>query len=165
MAAKDIKKFQYKKGQSGNPNGRPPNRVPEQLVKIFGSKQRAKDFYNLNGEEIDSWEKAILSMTTPQLSLLAKWEETPIYPRGLAISIITDMKNGATKTLDKLRDRQYGATRKSIDVTTNGKDIAKIQSDPLQLHIVTSTDEYKKILEEINKEREHKNADFGEIED
>lgn len=52
-----------------------------------------------------------------------------------------------------------------VDVTTNGKDVAKIQSDPLQLHIVTSTDEYKKILEEVNKERKHKNSDFGEIED
>ncbi len=52
-----------------------------------------------------------------------------------------------------------------VDVTTNGKDVAKIQSDPLQLHIVTSTDEYKKILEEVNKEKKHKNSDFGEIED
>lgn len=52
-----------------------------------------------------------------------------------------------------------------VDVTTNGKYVAKIQSDPLQLHIVTSTDEYKKILEEVNKERKHKNSDFGEIED
>ena len=52
-----------------------------------------------------------------------------------------------------------------IDVTTNGKDVTKIQSDPLQLHIVTSTNEYKKILEEINKEKEYKNSDFGENED
>lgn len=52
-----------------------------------------------------------------------------------------------------------------IDVTTNGKDFTKIQSDPLQLHIVTSTNEYKKILEEINKEKEYKNSDFGENED
>lgn len=52
-----------------------------------------------------------------------------------------------------------------LDVTTNGNDIAKNQSDPLQLHIVTSTDEYKRILEEVNKERKHKNSDIGEIED
>ena len=52
-----------------------------------------------------------------------------------------------------------------IDVTTNGKDVTKIQSEPLQLHIVTSTNEYKKILEEINKEKEYKNSDFGENED
>lgn len=52
-----------------------------------------------------------------------------------------------------------------FDVTTNGKDVTKIQSDPLQLHIVTSTNEYKKILEEINKEKEYKNSDFGENED
>lgn len=52
-----------------------------------------------------------------------------------------------------------------IDVTTNGKDVTKIQSEPLQLHIVTSTNEYKKILEEINKEKEYKNSDFGENKD
>lgn len=48
MAAKDIEQYKFKPGQSGNPKGRPKNRVPEQLVTIFGSKAKAKKFYCLS---------------------------------------------------------------------------------------------------------------------
>lgn len=72
----------FKPGQSGNPKGRPKSRVPEQLVKIFGSKARAKKFYSLSAGEIDEWESAILSMSANDLKLLAKWDEAPAYPKG-----------------------------------------------------------------------------------
>ncbi len=138
MSAKDIVKYQFKKGQSGNPKGRPPNRVPSQLVKIFGSKATAAKFYNLSGDEVDSWEQAVLSMTVRQLTALAKWDETPVYPKGLAVSIINDMKNGTTKTLDKLRERQYGAVRKALDITSNGKEL---KNDPLVVEIIDSREQ------------------------
>ena len=95
----------FKPGQSGNPKGRPKSRVPEQLVKIFGSKARAKKFYSLSAGEIDEWESAILSMSANDLKLLAKWDEAPAYPKGLAIAVLNDMKNGKTTPLDKYRDR------------------------------------------------------------
>ena len=107
----------WRPGQSGNPKGRPKNRVPEQLAVIFGSKARAKRFYNLSGDEIDSWEKAVLAMSADPLKLLAKWSDAPTYPKGLAVAILTDMKNGRTATLDKLRERQYGKPAQRIDVS------------------------------------------------
>ena len=110
----------FKPGQSGNPKGRPKSRVPEQLVKIFGSKARAKKFYSLAAGEIDEWESAILSMSANDLKLLAKWDEAPAYPKGLAIAVLNDMKNGKTTTLDKLRERQYGKPTQRMEVT--GKD-------------------------------------------
>ncbi len=145
MAAKDIVKYQFKKGQSGNPKGRPPNRVPDMLVQIFGSKRRAKQFYNLSSEEVDSWEKAVMAMTTPQLSLLAKWEDTPVYPRGLAISIISDMKNGHTKTLDKLRNQQYEAKPQAIDITSKGQ---QITNAPLVVEIIDNREQVEQTDEE-----------------
>lgn len=120
MAAKDIEAHQFKPGQSGNPKGRPKSRVPEQLVKIFGSKARAKKFYSLSSVEIDEWEAAILSFSTNDLKLLAKWDAAPAYPKGLAIAVLSDMKNGKTTTLDKLRERQYGKPTQRMELT--GKD-------------------------------------------
>lgn len=120
MAAKDIEAHQFKPGQSGNPKGRPKSRVPEQLVKIFGSKARTKKFYSLSSVEIDEWEAAILSFSTNDLKLLAKWDAAPAYPKGLAIAVLSDMKNGKTTTLDKLRERQYGKPTQRMELT--GKD-------------------------------------------
>lgn len=116
----NITAHQFKPGQSGNPKGRPKSRVPEQLVKIFGSKAKAKKFYSLSATEIDEWEAAILTFSVNDLRLLAKWEEAPVYPKGLALAVLSDMKNGKTTTLDKLRERQYGKPTQRMEVT--GKD-------------------------------------------
>lgn len=119
---KNIIPHQFKPGQSGNPKGRPPNRVPEQLVKIMG-KVQAKKFYKLSAVEITEWEAALLTMNANQLKLLAQWDEANAYPKGLAISILTDMKNGNTKTLDKLRERVLGRPTQRMEIT--GKDGAE----------------------------------------
>ena len=60
MANEQNLREPWKPGQSGNPKGRPKNRVPEQLVTIFGSKAKAKKFYCLSATEINEWEAAIL---------------------------------------------------------------------------------------------------------
>lgn len=117
MANEQNLRAPWKPGESGNPKGRPKNRVPEQLAVIFGSKTKAKKFYDLSGGEVDSWEKAVLAMSTDQLKLLAKWGDAPTYPKGLAVAILTDMKNGRTTTIDKLRERQYGKPTQKIDVS------------------------------------------------
>ena len=116
---KNIIPHQFKPGQSGNPKGRPPNRVPTQLVKIMG-KVQARKFYNLSATEINEWEAAILTMNASQLKLLAQWDDANAYPKGLAISGLMDMKNGNTKTLDKLRERVIGRPTQRMEIT--GKD-------------------------------------------
>jgi len=144
MAKEDIIKYQFKKGQSGNPKGRPPNRVPEQLVKIMG-KVQAKKFYKLSAAEITEWEATLLTMNANQLKLLAQWDEANAYPKGLAISILTDMKNGNTKTLDKLRERVVGRPTQRMEIT--GRDGA----DFMPARVLTKK-EAKELLDGLEEE-------------
>jgi hypothetical protein len=144
MAKEDIIKYQFKKGQSGNPKGRPPSRVPEQLVKIMG-KVQAKKFYKLSAAEITEWEAALLTMNANQLKLLAQWDEANAYPKGLAISILTDMKNGNTKTLDKLRERVVGRPTQRMEIT--GRDGA----DFMPARVLTKK-EAKELLDGLEEE-------------
>ena len=144
MAKEDIIKYQFKKGQSGNPKGRPPSRVPERLVKIMG-KVQAKKFYKLSATEITEWESALLTMNANQLKLLAQWDEANAYPKGLAISILTDMKNGNTKTLDKLRERVVGRPTQRMEIT--GRDGA----DFMPARVLTKQ-EAKELLDGLENE-------------
>ncbi len=120
---KGIEPHKFQKGQSGNPKGRPKNRVPEALASILG-KAKAKKFYQITEEEINDWERAILTMSANEIKLLASWEDASSYPKGLAISILFDMKNGNTKTLDRLRERQFGKATQRVELT--GKDGADL---------------------------------------
>ena len=56
--------------------------------------------------------------------------------------------------LERVVDRAYGKIQR-IDLTSKGE---QIKQDPLQVHIVTTTEEYNKVLAEIQKEKERKDA-------
>jgi hypothetical protein len=116
----------FKPGQSGNPNGRPKNRVPAQLAKVMG-KSQAKKIFNLNNSELEEWEATLLTLNANQLKLLAQWDEASAYPKGLAISILYDMKNGNTKTLDKLRERIGGKPSQRLELSG---------FEPIQIQII-----------------------------
>ena len=132
----NIDRYKFQPGKSGNPKGRPKNRVPEQLAKLLGSRKRAQKFYSLSGKEVDEWEAAILSLAVNDLKAIVKCEEASANPKGLAIAVLTDMKNGRTTTLDKLRERQHGKAPLHIDHTTNGKDMI---AEPITIEVVYTT--------------------------
>lgn len=121
---KYIEGHSWKPGQSGNPKGRPkvPNRVPELLQQYLGTK-KSERVRGLNSTEIEDIELMVLSLGNKELNSLIKGDDVPMYMKGLALAALHDAKNGRTKTIDLLRDRQFGAVKKEVDVTSNGQSV------------------------------------------
>lgn len=116
MGAKDIKQFQFKPGQSGNPQGRPKSRVPEQLEKVLG-KSKFKKYEKLSKDEVRQWDEAIITMTVDQLKALMSWDGAPAYAQTLARAAVFDMKKGSTATIDKISERLFGKPTQRLEVT------------------------------------------------
>lgn len=120
---KNTEPHKWSKGESGNPKGRPKNRVTELLDGCLTRKQ-VKENTNLTDDEINAIEKIVLSLDIKALQAVAKSDATPAYMKTLAMAAILDMKNGKTQTMNLLRDRQFGAVKKQVDVTSNGHSMA-----------------------------------------
>lgn len=125
----NLEAYKWKPGQSGNPKGRPRNRAVELLSTILTKKQVQMNT-QLTEAEINAIENIILSLDIKALQQVAKNDDTPAYMKTLAMAAILDMKNGRTKTMDLLRDRQFGSVRKTVDVTTNGQSMTPVSMTP-----------------------------------
>lgn len=118
----------WKKGEAPKSPGRPRNRVND-LLKDVLPKKKAKRLNSLTVDEINTIERTMGTLDTADLQAIAKADKTFAYMKTLAIAAIVDMKNGRTQTMDKLRDRQYGAVTQNVDVTSGGNPIS--QGQPL----------------------------------
>lgn len=110
----------WKKGQSGNPKGRAKNTAKAAYEVVLG-KTSAKRLYNLTNADIDEWDNLILSVSITDLQLLVKADNVPAYPRALMMAILTEMKNGTSRTIEKLRDRQHAKAIKHEITGANGE--------------------------------------------
>jgi hypothetical protein len=114
----------WRPGQSGNPKGRPKNRVINTWLPACFGKKRTRQLDELTQEEINTIEKRLLVASTNELATLAKWDDAPAYAKNLAMAILFDTKHGRTTTIDKLRERQYGKAVQKVELT--GKDGADL---------------------------------------
>lgn len=125
----NIEGHKWQKGQSGNPEGKNRSRIPALLATYLG-KKKAEQVEGLNSREINEIEMMVLSLGNKELNALIKGDDVPMYLKGLALAALHDAKNGRTKTIDLLRDRQFGAVKKEVDVTSNGQSVTPQSMTP-----------------------------------
>jgi len=113
MSKEDL--IPFKKGQSGNPNGR-PKKVETILKEHFLSEHNVK----LTKSQTQDIVKTLLSKTRSELMELAKDESLPFWVALIANKASRDFKKGSIHILDVLWDRVYGKPKEEVEQTING---------------------------------------------
>ena len=125
----NIVKHQFKKGQSGNVNGRPPktiSQINKDLIKM-GYKVVTK-------REIIEASLFIISLPTKLVQSIANGEgdkkDYPFYYPRVAQELLSDKGH---EIIEKILDRSFGKAKQSTDITTKGKSLNAplLNIDPL----------------------------------
>ena len=98
MAKNDVIKHQWRKGQSGNPNGRPkgaPNRS-KIILDILSLKQKAVNPITNEEEDLNQWQLIVLSM-------------------------LKKAKAGGVREAEWLSENGYGKLKESVEVNQTGE--------------------------------------------
>lgn len=84
-------------------------------------------------------------MSTTQAAELVKRDDIPTYLRTLLAAVLSDMKNGRTVTIDRLRDRYIG----DVKTTRIEGGVQEAVAPPITLNFTASTEEQTKIVSQI----------------
>lgn len=134
----------WKKGQSGNPKGRPRNRVAEFRERIMG-KKKAKKYFGIGAFEVTEWYEVLITMDLPDLKLLAADDTAPALARTYARAIIFDMNAGKTSTIDRISEKLYGKAIQRVEHTgADGSDLIPAQT--------LTKDEARELFSELEKD-------------
>lgn len=145
----NLKKGTFKKGQSGNPKGKPPR---PKTMSLFIEEMKEKGYEVPSSQIIAESFLYIATLPEEELKAVLIDKSRPMMQRIIAKGVLD--KKGID-VLDRIIDRAYGKIQR-IDLTSKGE---QIRQDPLQVHVVTNREEYNKVLAEIQKEKERKDAE------
>lgn len=104
---------EFKKGQSGNPNGRPKKFIT-QVTEATGYKK----------SQITDCMLSMLKMPLLDIKRVADDPKTPSLEVMVARAIHGDCKRGELKNLSEILNRSFGKPHESVDMTTQGEKIS-----------------------------------------
>lgn len=116
----------FKKGQSGNPNGR-PKKIETVLSDYFFSEHNLK----LSKGQTQDIIQVILGKTKKELMELASNDDLPFWVALIAKKAKRDFEKGSIHILDVLFDRVYGKPKEEIDQNIIQTNISILNIDPL----------------------------------
>jgi hypothetical protein len=112
MAEFPNKDTEFKKGQSGNPNGR-PKKIENVIHDYFLAEHNLK----LSKSQSQDIITVILGKTKKELVELAKNDELPFWVSLIAKKAQRDYDKGSIHILDVLFDRVYGKPKEEVQQT------------------------------------------------
>jgi hypothetical protein len=123
----NIEPHKFKKGQSGNPNGRPRKYVS--LLKEQG--------YKLS--EINDTIQVMMAMDMEELKSVWDNQKATVLEKTIAAAIRKSIEKGSLYSLETLLTRVYGKPRENADVKTE-MTIRLIDDDDTPTEAARSTD-------------------------
>jgi hypothetical protein len=111
----NIEKHEFKKGESGNPNGRP---------KKYVSALKEQGYKN---SEINDCILVMISMDLDELKEVWQNPRATILEKTIANALRKSLEKGSLYSIETLLSRAVGKPKESIDHTTNGETIRDIQ--------------------------------------
>lgn len=118
---KPLPEHQFKKGQSGNPKGRPKGKTISSFLKELGNATQIK--YTLEITDANGKKK------TQKVNVKSPDSKTPINQIAASV-LLTKALTGDLKAMDMLLDRTEGKAKQtventgSLDLTSKGKRLA-----------------------------------------
>lgn len=146
----NLQKGTFKKGQSGNPKGKPPR---PKTMSLFIEEMKEKGYEVPSSQIIAESFLYIATLPEDELKAVLADKSRPMMQRIIAKGILD--KKGLD-VLERVIDRAYGKIQR-IDLTSKGEQIKN--NEPVTIRIVNSPEEYQKIKNEIEKQMKEKNKE------
>lgn len=125
-----IEPFQFKKGKSGNPKGRPPLTVQSICKQL--KKEGYKEFGKSDVAKVYLY---CMSMGEERMKQLVNNKETPFIVRLCIKSLLS--KKGF-EYAEKMLDRSLGKVGDKLDITSGGE---KLKQEPLMIEVIDSREQ------------------------